>query len=341
MSDSGWLFSVLSCPRDGLHVEKRGDAVACPSGHEYPVVQGVPVMLLDGDPTLWVAEASRVAAKRLDAAPDERYLETLGLNQAERERILDLPPGPIDPVVSMMIGATGGYLYGEEKGRLLSYPIPEIRLPEGRGRRLLDIGCNWGRWSLAAARAGYRPVGLDPSLGAVLTARRVAAQLGLDCDFVCADARYLPFAKGSFDVAFSYSVLQHFSKENVSLTLDALARVLAAGGRVKIQMGNAWGVRSLYHQARRGFREPSGFDVRYWTPGGLLAEFEKRIGPSTLEVDGFLGLGIQPDDARALSAKARVVIGVSEVLRRASQGFPPLVRLADSLYVESRSRIPA
>ena len=40
------------------------------------------------------------------------------------------------------------------------------------GSRLLDLGSSWGRWSIAAARKGYSVVGLDPSLGAVLAARR-------------------------------------------------------------------------------------------------------------------------------------------------------------------------
>ena len=39
------------------------------------------------------------------------------------------------------------------------------------GTRLLDIGCSWGRWSLAAAARGYDAVGIDPSLGAIMAAR--------------------------------------------------------------------------------------------------------------------------------------------------------------------------
>ena len=45
-----------------------------------------------------------------------------------------------------------------------------LDLPRGP---LLDIGCSWGRWSLAAARKGYSVVGIDPSLGAVMAARRI------------------------------------------------------------------------------------------------------------------------------------------------------------------------
>ena len=57
-------------------------------------------------------------------------------------------------------------------GKLDRYPIPEIRLPESQGETLPDVGCNWGRWSVAAARKGYAVVGIDPSMGGVMAARR-------------------------------------------------------------------------------------------------------------------------------------------------------------------------
>ena len=75
---------------------------------------------------------------------------------------------------------TSGNLYFSIQNKLTRYPIPECRLPQGNGERLLDIGCNWGRWSIAAAQKGYRPVGIDPSLDAVLAARRVSRQLGVE-----------------------------------------------------------------------------------------------------------------------------------------------------------------
>jgi SAM-dependent methyltransferase len=79
----------------------------------------------------------------------------------------------------------------------IGHPIPDIRLPQGQAKLLLDVGCSWGRWSIAARRKGYSPVGLDPSLGAVLAARRIADSLGLAFYGVVGDARILPFRAGS------------------------------------------------------------------------------------------------------------------------------------------------
>src|SRR5262249_40203024 len=186
--------------------------------------------------------------------------------------------GGVDPVVSGAIVRTQGHLYSGAANRLSRYPVPDFpeipsesgagdgRIVDGNGRSLLDVGCNWGRWTIAALRAGYRPIGVDPSFEGLLAARRVASQLGLTLRYVCADARRLPFRDASFDVAFSYSVLQHFSRDDMGMALGDIARVLRPGGTSWVQMPNAFGARNLYQQARRGFRRAVGFEVRYWSP---------------------------------------------------------------------------
>ncbi len=226
-----------------------------------------------------MAEASLRRAKEARAADSgtaDLYLDTLGIVDAERRGIVELAASArrqIDPVVSFLVGATSGYMYADLIGKLQSYPIPELRLPAGNGKRLLDIGCSWGRWSVAAARKGYAVTGVDPSLGAVMAARRMARALGADPRFVVADARHLPFQPAAFDIVFSYSVLQHFAPGDTLSAVREVARVLAAGGSSMIQMASAYGIRSLYHQLRRGFRTPDAFDVRYWRPGQLQRVF--------------------------------------------------------------------
>ncbi len=114
------------------------------------------------------------------------------------------------------------------------------------------------------------------------------------------------------------------------------ARVLRADGASLIQMANGLGIRSLFHQARRGFREPKLFQVRYWTARELEKTFSAIIGPSTTSIDGFLTLNAQPAEAHLLPGKYRLVVSLSEALRWIGRHFPPLRYFADSLYVESR-----
>jgi SAM-dependent methyltransferase len=235
-----------------------------------------------------------------------------------------------------MVGATNGILYRQLIGKVTSLPIPELRLPPGHGARLLDVGCNWGRWSIAASRLGYDVVGIDPSIGALLAAQRVSRSLGLSPRFVCADARRLPFRANTFDVAFSYSVIQHFSFEDAHKTLASIRKCTRDGGTVLIQMPNKVGIRCLYHQARRLFQPGQGFDVRYWSTGELLKAFTEAFGESQLEVDCFFGLGLQPSDRKIMSRGASALIDASEALRSLSMQTPLLTQVADSVYVRSR-----
>jgi hypothetical protein len=52
-------------------------------------------------------------------------------------------------------------------------------------------------------------------------------------------------------------------------------------------------------------------------------------------VDGFFTLNPQPADAPLLPRRYRLVVAVSETLRAAASMVPPLLHLADSLYVDA------
>jgi 2-polyprenyl-3-methyl-5-hydroxy-6-metoxy-1,4-benzoquinol methylase len=239
----------------------------------------------------------------------------------------------VDEHVRASLLKTHGNLYrGVE---LTRYPIPAFPLPGGEGRPLLDVGCNWGRWTIAAAGAGWRPTGIDPARKSVAAARRVAEQLGVDAWYVVGDARELPFADESFDAVFSYSVLQHLAKTDVPQVVSELRRVLRPGGVVWIEMPNARGPLNLARQARRGFSAGSGQDVRYWTLADLRSTFG-AIGPVAIEADGFLTINPQPSDLDLLPPRSRAVVRVSEAVRRASERVPALVRVADSVVVRTR-----
>ena len=334
-----WLRKNLVCPRDRSALRYTGNVLYCSQGHEYNVVGGIPVMLLPDMPhTLWVGKASLETGRSASAhRVSNLFAETLGLPECERLSLSkeEIKSGDIDPVVKYIVQATCGNLYKPLIRKLAKYPIPELRLPEGKGELFLDIGCNWGRWCVAAARKGYRVVGVDPSLGAVAAARRVSTQLGVTATYVVADARALPFLPDSFDFVFSYSVFQHFSKKNVRASVEEIARILKANGTSLIQMANMYGLRSFTHQVNRGFRTARGFEVRYWSPHELEEIFSELIGNTSLEVDGYFGLGIQKSDADLLPFKYRLVVFLSELMRAASQRLHWFDNLADSIYVRS------
>ncbi len=315
------LLEFIVCPRDHTTLRESGSGLVCQQGHSYGVVDGVPVLLVE-----------EVAFTHCDA---QRALDA---TRADAPQLMPAPVGnEIDPFVNKWIAATNGGLYSHLAGKLEEYPIPNLRLPPGNGRLFLEVGCSWGRWCIAAARAGYRPIGVDPSLGGVRAARHVSAQLGVDALFVVGDGRYLPLRDSVIDQAFSYSVLQHLSKDNVRTTLREIRRVLRPGGESLIQMANKLGPRSLYNQLRHWFVKTEGFEVRYWLPGELLSAFRQELGPTQIEVDGFFSLNPQVSDIRFLPGKYRAVVRASETMRKTARIVPPLRYIADSLYLKTRT----
>ena len=315
------LLKLVVCPRDKQDLRLESDWLLCPSGHRYRIIEGIPILL--------VSEAAQTHVE------GTRALAAVESGDATQSPQPPLKPGEIDSFVKDVIGATNGSLYQHLVGHLTEYPIPALRLPPGDGRSFLEIGCNWGRWCLAAAQAGYRAVGIDPSLKGIRAARSVAQQLEVNIPYLVADGRYLPFRDSTFDQVFSYSVLQHLSKENTRSVLVEIDRVLLQGGHSLIQMPNVFGIRCLYHQFRRGFRETRDFEVRYWTIPELRRTFEAALGPSMIAVDGFFSLNPQVSDLRFFPWQYKLLVLLSDRLRRLSTRVPALAYLADSLYVSA------
>lgn len=312
----------LACPVDKQRLELASGELSCPNGHRYPMVAEVAVLLRhDVDDSHPYFDETRQAARG-------------GVSES------DSPPeaksGGVDPFVQQEIVKTNGILYRNALGALGRYPIPKIPLPEGSQAHLLDVGCNWGRWSMAASRRGYRAIGIDPSLAAVQAAYRVSREINAAADFVVGDGRNLPFPDHSFDVVFSYSVLQHFSKDDARDSIREAARVTRPGGTVLIQLANLFGVRQLYNQARDLARHEQGqFRVRRWTPREMLSAFNELVGPSRLSADGFFSLNAQATDMDLMSTFPKMVVRSSETLKALAARFHPLSLLADSVFIEA------
>ncbi len=311
---SQWFWPRLVCPIDRSELRCQEGILKCSSAHIFPVIDGIPVLLFSSGEPMY---------PDFEDPPIEPALTT-----AESDAI--------DPFVQQHIVRTNGKLYRSLRGRLKQYPIPELPLPEGQMRSFLDVGSNWGRWTVAAAQKGYRAVGIESSLAAARAGRRVARQLGVNVGFVVGDARHMPFLDCTFDVCFSYSVLQHFEKRWAAQTIGEMARVTQVGGRLLVQMANRFGLLQTANRLRQLLqRNRSVFRVRYWTPLELVSVFSDAVGPSQVYAAGFLSLNAQATDLNMLPWPETFIVRFSELMRKASRRLPLLAALADSLYVES------
>src|SRR4051794_15277244 len=71
------------------------------------------------------------------------------------------------------------------------------------GERWLDAGCGTGELTFLAAQTGAEIQGADLAPNLIDTARRQAAERGLDIPFTVADCESLPFDDDAFDIVTS------------------------------------------------------------------------------------------------------------------------------------------
>jgi ubiquinone/menaquinone biosynthesis C-methylase UbiE len=99
-----------------------------------------------------------------------------------------------------------------------------------RGEKILDIACGAGELSLKIARRGCQVYGIDLSAEAINSARRLADQAKIRCEFAEGNAQRLPFGEESFDKIICSSSLEHF--DDGAQALGEMRRVLKPNGKV-------------------------------------------------------------------------------------------------------------
>lgn len=318
------LLRILACPNDHTKLRVENGALVCERAHQFPFEDGIPIF----------AENPRREPIPLNMGPCPHPSD--GPHAAAQSE-------QIDPFVNDWIVNTNGNLYWRARGRLPRYPIPDWPFGAGKGQVMVDIGCSWGRWSIAAARGGFVPVGTDVHVDALAAAAHVSQQLGARADFICCDAEHLPFQSGSVDFVFSYSVLQHLDKSKVRGIFQEISRALRPGGVCLIQLPNAFGLLSVVQQLKRGFREArtGTFEMRYWTHAKIRRALEQAgFSRVTIYTDGFFSQNPQLTDLDLLSPAGRLLVRASSAGRRAANALPILTRVADSLWIEARTPPP-
>jgi ubiquinone/menaquinone biosynthesis C-methylase UbiE len=199
-----WLLPSLRCPDCTGALSIAGDGLACSSGHQFPVIDGVPVLLPSSD-------APGVAEQH--ASQREFY----------------------DQVFS----GGGAYSLALWQSAYVSRLKP--LWAANPGAPFLDVGAGGDAYTvIEAARSGLLGAGCDLSLEAMRRARRLAVGEGFAerCAFLVCLAERLPFAEGTFGTASAVHVLEHLVDDRGAAA--ELARVSRPGAKVFIGVPNTF-----------------------------------------------------------------------------------------------------
>jgi len=124
-----------------------------------------------------------------------------------------------------------------DPSRYLELPETMRELGARPGERVLDLASP-KLLAVALARAGVEVVSVD-QLEPEIDAWRKLTGGEPRLTFEVADGRSLPYEDGSFDHAYSVSVLEHIPEPGDEQALRELARVVKPGGRVVVTLPSA------------------------------------------------------------------------------------------------------
>jgi SAM-dependent methyltransferase len=126
---------------------------------------------------------------------------------------------------------THGEHIGRPEPRWGMWQLPESDLQilgDVSGKDVLELGCGAAQWSIALARLGARPVGVDNSARQLEHASAALAAAGLDFPLVHAAAERIPLPDETFDVVFADHGANRFTDPYA--WVPEAARLLRSGG---------------------------------------------------------------------------------------------------------------
>jgi ubiquinone/menaquinone biosynthesis C-methylase UbiE len=132
-----------------------------------------------------------------------------------------------------------------------------------RGKRLLDVGCADGAYSIAAFQRGARVTGVDISDAMIESAQRRATACGASIELRRASAESLPFGSSTFDTVLAVTVLC-FIKDPLRVVCE-ISRVLRPGGVFVIGELGKWSAWAFSRRVRGWFGSSRWRDVHFWS----------------------------------------------------------------------------
>ncbi|MGK7346164.1 MAG: class I SAM-dependent methyltransferase [Candidatus Nitrospinota bacterium M3_3B_026] len=121
----------------------------------------------------------------------------------------------------------------------------DVDFSRARGKKVLEVGCGAGTDSAQFARAGADVTSMDLTSKATALTKRHFEVMELQNHIIQGDAQTLPFASGSFDIAYSMGVLLSVPRTDVAV--KEIHRVLKPGGEAIVMLYHRDSMWYYYH----------------------------------------------------------------------------------------------
>ena len=159
-----------------------------------------------------------------DSAMDDTDLPGLTDHEAQNRASWNADSDDYQARHGEQLAASTGLAWG-----VMQIPEAELHvLGDVAGKDILELGCGAAQWSIALARLGARPVGIDLSERQLEHARRLMAEAGLDFPLIHGSAEHVPLPDASFDIVFCDHGAMTFA--DPYRTVPEAARLLRSGG---------------------------------------------------------------------------------------------------------------
>ena len=142
----------------------------------------------------------------------------------------------------------------------------------GENERTIEIGCGYGKFSLALGLSGAQVALLDYNASALSTAVEVHGRIGLEPEAIQGDLFDLPEdLLGTFDLVCSFGTLEHFAGDQRRQAFAACSALLRPGGLLFFTVSES--TRNFLPNCFRNSQETSDGATRFLRaalqPGGI------------------------------------------------------------------------
>ena len=270
LAEAGLELVCPSCKGPLAERRKWFQCGAC--GRDYPVVAGIPDFRLLPDRFISLEDDRRKGLRALDLAQDQG-----GGFEAALDAYWSITPELAPSIASrhrahQLMEVDIGDQVLREMERLVTSDVRRSTTDAGkpsphagestRPRALLDIGCGTAGLLAAAGSRFGATVGVDVAFRWLLVGRLRLREAGLDSPLICANAEYLPFRAGAFDLVMANDLLEHVVVPAKVLT--ECRRVVAPAGYCYLATNNRYSLAPEPHVQLWGVGFlPRGLQVPY------------------------------------------------------------------------------